>query len=222
MRHQTVHGAHLALRHVQRQLTRVDRTTHEHPLRLPTQPICAATLEIAAYGETSLPREGTPPRRPAFQKRPLRRTAASARCSSAATRDRLIASLLGFVQRSSQPLRLPDSPRCSLQASLSRKGAAVGVSAETSGHGRRVKVRRLVFPRRRPGALCGARAGQGPAQAGSGGLVVSRQSLSTLWVAAISRHSARQARSPRRWKRSVHRTRLVCANTGSMICARWR
>src|SRR5215208_3216294 len=105
MRRQTVHGAHLALRHVQRQLTRVDRTTHEHPLRSPTQPICAATLEIAAYGETSLPRGGTPPRRPALQKRPLRRTAATARCGTAATRDRLIASLLGFVQlRSERPI----------------------------------------------------------------------------------------------------------------------
>ena len=98
MRRRTVHGAHLALRHVQRQLTRVDRTTHEHPLRSPTQPICAATLEIAAYRETYLPRGGTPTRRPALQKRPLRRTAAAAgRCGSAATRDRLVAPLLGFV-----------------------------------------------------------------------------------------------------------------------------
>ena len=98
MRRRTVHGAHLALRHVQRQLTRVDRTTHEHPLRSPTQPICATRLEIAAYGETYLPRGGTPTRRPALQKRPLRRTAAAGRCGSAATRDRLVAPLLGFVQ----------------------------------------------------------------------------------------------------------------------------
>jgi hypothetical protein len=48
------------------------------------------------------------------------------------------------------------------------------------------------------------------------------QSLRSLWVAVISRHSARQAQRPRRWNLSIRRLCLVCANTGSMIAWRCR
>ena len=41
-----------------------------------------------------------------------------------------------------------------------------------------------------------------------------------LWVAVISRHSERAADFPRRWKRSILRLCLVCANTGSTIALR--
>jgi hypothetical protein len=43
-----------------------------------------------------------------------------------------------------------------------------------------------------------------------------------LWVAVISRHSERAADLPRRWKRSIRRLNLVCANTGSTIALRRR
>jgi len=49
-----------------------------------------------------------------------------------------------------------------------------------------------------------------------------RQSLSKLCVAVISRHSARQAPRPLRWKRSTRRLCFVWAKTGSMIACRWR
>jgi hypothetical protein len=99
-----------------------------------------------------------------------------------------------------------------------------GPSGETAPSRRvcRVKVRAVWrFARRRRGDVWRELRGAAAPQAGSGGLV-RRQSLRRLWVAAISRHSARQARNPRRWKRSVRRRIFVCANTGSMICARRR
>jgi hypothetical protein len=43
-----------------------------------------------------------------------------------------------------------------------------------------------------------------------------------LWVAVLSRHSERTADLPRRWKRSIRRLCLVCANTGSTIALRRR
>ena len=43
-----------------------------------------------------------------------------------------------------------------------------------------------------------------------------------LWVAVISRHSERTADLPRRWKLSMRRLCLVCANTGSTIALRLR
>lgn len=54
------------------------------------------------------------------------------------------------------------------------------------------------------------------------GAFPARQSLSRLWVAAMSFHSAWQARRPRRWKRSIRRRVLVLAKTGSTICCRRR
>ena len=47
-------------------------------------------------------------------------------------------------------------------------------------------------------------------------------SFSRLWVAVISRHSARAADLPRRWKRSMRRLNFVCPNTGSIIAWRFR
>jgi hypothetical protein len=49
-----------------------------------------------------------------------------------------------------------------------------------------------------------------------------RQSLSRLWVVAMSFHSAAQAARHRRWKRSMRRRNLVWANTDSTICCRRR
>jgi hypothetical protein len=54
------------------------------------------------------------------------------------------------------------------------------------------------------------------------GIRVARQSLSRLWVEAISFHSAWQACKPRRWKRSIRRRYLMFAKTGSTICCRRR
>ena len=42
-----------------------------------------------------------------------------------------------------------------------------------------------------------------------------RWSFKRLWVAAISRHSDRQADLPRRWKRLILRLNFICAKTGS-------
>jgi hypothetical protein len=47
-------------------------------------------------------------------------------------------------------------------------------------------------------------------------------SFKRLWVAVIRRHSVRTADLPRRWKRSMPRLNLVCANTGSISCWRCR
>jgi hypothetical protein len=49
-----------------------------------------------------------------------------------------------------------------------------------------------------------------------------RQSLSKLWVAVISRHSARHAPRPLRWKRSMPRLCLVLPKIGSIITERCR
>jgi hypothetical protein len=49
------------------------------------------------------------------------------------------------------------------------------------------------------------------------GAVWWRWSLTRLCVAAIGRHSERQADLPRRWKRSIRRLNLVWANTGSTV-----
>jgi hypothetical protein len=45
-------------------------------------------------------------------------------------------------------------------------------------------------------------------------------SLSRLWVAAISRHSDRQAASPRLWNRRILRLNFVFAKMVSIMC--WR
>jgi hypothetical protein len=47
-------------------------------------------------------------------------------------------------------------------------------------------------------------------------------SLRRLWVAAISRHSDRQADRPRRWKRLITRLNFSWPNTGSMVTCRVR
>jgi hypothetical protein len=50
--------------------------------------------------------------------------------------------------------------------------------------------------------------------------IVAVWSLSRLWVAAISRRSARQAANPRLWNRRIPRLNLVFAKTVSIMC--WR
>jgi hypothetical protein len=47
-----------------------------------------------------------------------------------------------------------------------------------------------------------------------------RWSFKRLWVAAISRHSDRQADLPRRWKRPIRRLNFICAKTGSIVALR--
>ena len=162
-----------------------------------------------------------------FGRRPA---AAGRRRSSLASGPRPACTTKTALQRASSVTRRASTeaptgglPRLALPCSRAQEEQRGEPAPDRSYHARAVGKSSRGRRWRRRGARSERRAASAPPR--SQAVTAARRwrwSLRRLWVAAMSRHSDRQAARPRRWKRLIWRLNLSWPKTGSIVAWRWR